>query len=240
MLFVVCFVIPAMVMVYCYSRFVWSVTKVNRDVRSFQSTTNVNPAKNRMETPLRLALLVAILCLAFFVCWVPFHVFHIVRAIGLNISSTACTNLRDLLSTMAYLNACINPILYSVSVLLNKIDKIIITILNKFMGARFRRRAKSVLIDRPLMLTRRVSSNFSEITQSSQLRFSAASRSRQNSINRMSFDSRLSVGTRNSVLTDPGDGSPLHRRESRTRDRLMKQKSLPIPEEECLSLSTDI
>ena len=112
-MFFICFVIPGFVMVYCYTKFVWSVAKVNRDVRNFQSTNTTK----RMDTPMRLALLVLLLCFAFFICWIPFHVFHMVRAIGISVSQKMCTNLRDILSTMAYVNACINPILYSVSLL---------------------------------------------------------------------------------------------------------------------------
>lgn len=98
-------------MVYCYTKFVWNVAKVNRDVQSFQSS---KANGKRMDMSMRLALLVVLLCFAFFCCWIPFHVFHLVRAIGIDVSNAVCTNMRDILSTMAYLNACVNPILYSV------------------------------------------------------------------------------------------------------------------------------
>lgn len=46
----------------------------------------------------------------------PFHVFHIFRATGISVNSRTCATLRDVLSTMAYVNACLNPILYSVRI----------------------------------------------------------------------------------------------------------------------------
>ena len=62
MLFVICFAIPSFVIVYCYSKFVLNVSRVNRDVKNFDQ----NSTKKRLETPARLTVLVAILCLAFF------------------------------------------------------------------------------------------------------------------------------------------------------------------------------
>ena len=62
MLFIICFAIPSFVIVYCYSKFVLNVSRVNRDVKNFDQ----NSTKKRLETPARLTVLVAILCLAFF------------------------------------------------------------------------------------------------------------------------------------------------------------------------------
>ena len=62
MLFIICFAIPSFVIVYCYSKFVINVSRVNRDVKNFDQ----NSAKKKLETPARLTVLVAILCLAFF------------------------------------------------------------------------------------------------------------------------------------------------------------------------------
>lgn len=111
MLFISCCVVPAFVMIFCYTRFWFRVKKVTRDVQNFQNSKR----RNKMDSTRRLAILVAVLCSSFFLCWTPFHVFHIFRATGIKVTSRTCATLRDVLSTMAYLNACLNPILYSVS-----------------------------------------------------------------------------------------------------------------------------
>lgn len=88
----------------------------------------------------------------------------------------------------------------------------------------------NVHLERPI--TRRVSSNVSEAT--SVMRLSTmSSRSRQNSI-RASLDSRLSIDSRINVGFD---NSPKDRRSSRL---LVGKKSIPIPEEDILSLSRNI
>jgi len=118
-IFFTCFVGPATVMIYCYTKFVLSVSKVDPQISSmlFRSSTH-------WMILTRLSV--------FFMCWTPFQIFHLIRATGITVTQSVCTNLRDILSLMVYINSCVNPILYS------------------FLGAKFRQRAKSVIITRPL------------------------------------------------------------------------------------------
>ena len=88
MLFIICFAIPSFVIVYCYSKFVLNVSRVNRDVKNFDQ----NSTKKRLETPARLTVLVAILCLAFF--WKG-DIFSIV---GVKISRDHCLVFRQTLT----------------------------------------------------------------------------------------------------------------------------------------------
>ena len=102
------------------------------------------------------------------------------------------------------------------------------------MGARFRSRARSVIIDKPILLTRRVSSNISDATQS--IRFSANSRKNSSkSINRLSLESRNSFNI--GFDWSPKDKD---RKGARQQNPLLRTRSVPIPEEEMLSNSTDI
>ncbi|CAG5095279.1 Oidioi.mRNA.OKI2018_I69.XSR.g14114.t1.cds [Oikopleura dioica] len=199
-LFISCCVIPAFVMIFCYTRFWFRVKKVTRDVQNFQNSKR----RNKMDSTRRLAILVAVLCSSFFLCWTPFHVFHIFRATGISVNSTTCATLRDVLSTMAYVNACLNPILYS------------------FIGARFRDRARSVLLEKPLQLKRKMSTNISE--GNTQLtRFSSNRASFAYNSSRLSDSSRASSESSNSKAFQKGSKSTAFR-----------SKSVPIPEETSL------
>ena len=59
-------------------------------------------------------LQVPCLIVAFLVCWLPYHLFHLLQIKGVSLSSDgACHVIRDVTFCLAFFNSALNPILNS-------------------------------------------------------------------------------------------------------------------------------
>ncbi|XP_020373903.2 C3a anaphylatoxin chemotactic receptor [Rhincodon typus] len=88
--FVLAFLIPFIIIVTCY-------TIITIKIR-----------RKRKKVPSRLYKLISMIILAFFVCWLPFHVLNIIHVM----TDKELKAWLPIVTSVAYANSCINPILY--------------------------------------------------------------------------------------------------------------------------------
>ncbi|KAI4883702.1 hypothetical protein NFI96_031571 [Prochilodus magdalenae] len=101
---VVGFMLPAVVLLFCYTSILLKLQRGFQDLQKQRATR----------------LIVALVVVAFFVCWTPYNIVLLVDTIHTNqtnYSSTACETATALdialttTSTLGYLHSCINPVL---------------------------------------------------------------------------------------------------------------------------------
>ncbi|XP_078608669.1 somatostatin receptor type 2-like [Branchiostoma floridae x Branchiostoma japonicum] len=119
--FIVGFVVPLIIIITCYSLIIHSIS--NSDVLSTPDRADgLVPAGGRQQNPghaarvhrhKKLTRLVLMLVAAFVLCWLPYHVFHIVRLIVLPKMSKTWLLLALTFNALSFTNSVINPILYS-------------------------------------------------------------------------------------------------------------------------------
>jgi len=49
----------------------------------------------------------------FFICWLPYHIFHLLKLRGITLFRSYCELIGDVTYILAFTNSCINPILYT-------------------------------------------------------------------------------------------------------------------------------
>nr|CAB3262630.1 uncharacterized protein LOC100181055 [Phallusia mammillata] len=128
--FVVMYVLPVIVMVVCYGLIINRLSSSKFRTNSTASVTQSNGKKRKTSTRSdkdrrRVTIMCAALVSTFVLLWLPFHVNHLAKLAGINVSiemAYICENLPVAGSLLAYLNSALNPYLYS------------------FLGSNFKRR----------------------------------------------------------------------------------------------------
>ncbi|CAG5098008.1 Oidioi.mRNA.OKI2018_I69.XSR.g15328.t1.cds [Oikopleura dioica] len=115
--FLIGFVIPVAAICFCYMRILLTMNQVHKRAhsRSFQSTLQSDKIapSTTISARKRVTILIMVLIISFIFCWLPFHLWHIAKITGVNVSRTTCSITTDLTFVLAYFNAVLNPILYS-------------------------------------------------------------------------------------------------------------------------------
>ncbi|KAI8491087.1 Kappa-type opioid receptor [Branchiostoma belcheri] len=120
--FIVGFVVPLVIIITCYSLIICSISRSDAlstpdhadgggQVAGLQHVTPGHAA--RVHRHRKLTRLVLILVAAFVLCWLPYHVFHIVRLSVLPETSRTWMLLALTFNALSFTNSVINPILYS-------------------------------------------------------------------------------------------------------------------------------
>jgi len=88
-LFIVVFVFPLAVLVYCYGKVYYEIHNVQKAVREHGQSTLQRDRKAR-------ALIYILLLVAgFVICWGPIYVFHVVQAHGFLVTDVACETMTE-------------------------------------------------------------------------------------------------------------------------------------------------
>ncbi|XP_066289239.1 somatostatin receptor type 2-like [Branchiostoma lanceolatum] len=131
--FIVGFVVPLVIIITCYSLILGSISKSHvlstpdRVVGLVAGRQHNYGHAARVQKHKKLTRVVLILVAAFVFCWLPYHVFHIVRLIVLPEVSKTWMLLALAFNALSFTNSVINPILYS------------------FLGEQFRQSFRQVL-----------------------------------------------------------------------------------------------
>jgi len=98
------FCVPFIVIVICYTLIIIKILKPSElKVRSTQAER-----KRRKVTRMVIAM---VSC--FFICWLPYHIFHLLKLRGITLFRSYCELIGDVTYILAFTNSCINPILYT-------------------------------------------------------------------------------------------------------------------------------
>jgi len=98
------FCVPFIVIVICYTLIIMKILKPSElKVRSTQAER-----KRRKVTRMVIAM---VSC--FFICWLPYHVFHLLKLRGITLYANYCDLIAGVTYILAFTNSCINPILYT-------------------------------------------------------------------------------------------------------------------------------
>ncbi|KAJ8406934.1 hypothetical protein AAFF_G00292100 [Aldrovandia affinis] len=97
--FVLFFLLPLGVLLYCYVRI------------------TIRIVHTRMKQKCRAVKLIFLIIVTFFICWTPFNVVTLLRAINTSVKSVSCTDELDyavyITRNIAFLYCCVNPLFYT-------------------------------------------------------------------------------------------------------------------------------
>ncbi|XP_076820904.1 somatostatin receptor type 2-like [Clavelina lepadiformis] len=102
--FVVGFVIPFFIITICYIMII---------MRLLQPSETRGRSKQAERTRRKVTRMVIVLVITFFICWLPFYVWHLIQIRGIRANIGVCHNVRDFTFCLGYANSCLNPILYT-------------------------------------------------------------------------------------------------------------------------------
>ncbi|XP_039273775.1 somatostatin receptor type 2-like [Styela clava] len=102
--FVIGFIVPFTVITLCYAMIV---------VRLLQPSETRSRSRQAERTRRKVTRMVVALVVVFFVCWLPFYVWHLVQIRGIHVSMAVCSHVRDFTFCLCFANSCLNPLLYT-------------------------------------------------------------------------------------------------------------------------------
>merc|ERR1719376_1180467 len=116
--FIGAFTIPLLIICACYA----SILK-----KVFQPSVSGAKSSGSQSTRKRVTRMVIVLVTTFIICWLPYHVFQLMKFRGVAIAEADCDTVGESLSILAYANSVFNPLMYT------------------FMGSNIRKRWKEML-----------------------------------------------------------------------------------------------
>nr|XP_002120222.3 somatostatin receptor type 2-like [Ciona intestinalis] len=102
--FVIGFVIPFIIISACYIMII---------VKLQQPSGAKTRSRQAERTRRKITRMVVALVIAFFICRLPFYVWHLVLIPGVDVSPGVCHDVRDFTFCLGFINSCLNPILYT-------------------------------------------------------------------------------------------------------------------------------
>ncbi|CAL8123691.1 unnamed protein product [Orchesella dallaii] len=130
-LFIIAFVIPCSVIIFCYAKIFWTVRKSENRMRRHSARSDIREAKTR-KNEWRITKMVLVIFISFLACYLPITIVK---------TADKCVNYpvtHVVGYVLVYLSACVNPIIYV------------------FMNKQYRMAMKAVLFPASLQSSTRV------------------------------------------------------------------------------------
>lgn len=102
--FVTGFVLPFSIITICYAMIV---------AKLLQPSETRSRSRQADRTRRKVTRMVVALVVVFFVCWLPFYIWHLVQIRGVHVRPGTCSIVRDFTFCLGFANSCLNPLLYT-------------------------------------------------------------------------------------------------------------------------------